>query len=182
MSYIGICFFTKEMPSEHDLAHFPKCKSDNAIVIKYNRDKLKMFFETHRTNPLHPCFHDVIYDEVPTKLEQYDGWSFLVDEDETGCKQYKTIYGILHEHPRELDKLIFMLYTRINNRFEKQNEERIIIAGRNIPKHNDNTTGYQIPIPMNLIDTIYVYPQVKDKYKENLYEIPFMSNKIKVNP
>lgn len=178
MSYIGICCFTKERPLGHHLNHFPKCQKRNAIAIEYNRDGLKGFFETHRTHPLCPCFHDVIYDESPTKLEQCDDWSFLVKKDEFGNKTYKTIPRILHEHPRELDKFIFMLYTRINSRFETQKEERIIIAGCNVPKHNEETAGYTIPIPENLIEAIYVYPEVKEEYRNKLYEIPSISSKI----
>lgn len=33
MSHIGICCFTKEMPSGAKLACFPECKRNNAIVI-----------------------------------------------------------------------------------------------------------------------------------------------------
>lgn len=178
MSHIGICCFTKEMPSGAKLACFPECKRNNAIVIKYNRDKLKEFFETHRVHPLYPCFHDVIYDKVPTKLDKFDEWSFLVGKDELGNRLYKTIPGILHEHPRELDKLIFILYTRIKSRFENQKEERIIIAGRNIPKHNNETTGYQIQIPIEVIDTVYVYSSVTEDFREELNEILSIANKI----
>ena len=120
----------------------------------------------------------MIYDKVPTKLNQFDEWSFLVEKDELGNNLYKTITGILHEHPREIDKLIFMLYTRIKSRFEKQKEERIIIAGRNIPKHNNETIGYQIQIPADVIDTVYVYSSVAEDFRERLNEIPYIANKI----
>lgn len=177
MSYIGICCFTKEKPIGRNLINFPRCREDNAIVIKYNRNKLKNFFEKHPKYPLLPCFHNVIYDKNPTKLEQFDKWSFLV-KDDFGNRKYKTIQGLLHEHPRELDKLIFMLYTRINSRFEKQNEERIIIAGRNVPKHNNETIGYKIQISADVIDTVYVYSSVAEDFREKMNEIPSIANKI----
>lgn len=178
MTYMGICCFTKIQPLGSELTHFPRCQKDNAIVIKYKREKLTQFFETHRCYPLYPCFHDVIYDEEPTKLEQFDSWSFLVSKNKFGLKTYKTIPGILHEHPRELDNLLFMLYTRINNKYEAQKEERIIIAGRNVPAHNPETQGYQIAIPTELIDAIYVYPNVKLEYLEKLKNITCISDKI----
>ena len=71
-----------------------------------------------------------------------------------------------------------MLYTQINSRFEKQNEERIIIAGRNVPKHNNETIGYNIQIPADVIDTVYVYSSVAEDFREKMNEIPSIANKI----
>ena len=110
MEHTGICCFTTECPDDKIIKKFPKCSNGNSICIEYDRHKLEEFFLNHRTAPIYPCFIPVIYDDNPTKLQTNGEWSILWNKDENG-EIYKTIPGILHEHPRELDRFIRMLLT-----------------------------------------------------------------------
>ena len=127
MEHTGICCFTTECPDVKTIRKFPKCSNGNCICIEYDRQKLEEFFLNHRATPIYPCFTSVIYDDNPTKLQTDGEWSILWKKDENG-ELYKTIPGILHEHPRELDTFIRMFLTRINSKFKGQKEERIILG------------------------------------------------------
>ena len=177
MEHTGICCFTTECPDVKTIRKFPKCSNGNSICIEYDRHKLEEFFLNHRTAPIYPCFIPVIYDDNPTKLQTNGEWSILWNKDENG-EIYKTIPGILHEHPRELDRFIRMLLTRINSQFKGQKEERIILGGRNIPNHDNDLLGYRIPIPEDTIKNVIVYPAVHKSYVEKLEAITFIKDKI----
>lgn len=177
MSFTGICCFTKYLPSLKELRHFPKCTKGNAICIEYNKNSLQDFLVNKSKHSIYPCFNEVVYSPNPTKIEMCDEWSILWEKDENGCL-YKTIPSILNEHPREFDKFIRILLTRIDLKFEKQSEERIILGGTNIPPHDDKTRGYKITIPSNCISKVYIYPKVSVEYIEKLYKIDSIKNKI----
>lgn len=177
MAHTGICCFTTKLPSSSAIGKYPRCSTARGICIEYDREKLSNFFESHRQYPLHPTFQKVVYDEEPTKLETCDEWSILWGKYDDGTKLYRTIPEILHSHPREFDKFIFKLLTRINSQYSKQHEERIILGGRNIPSHDD-VEGYKIEIPSECINRIIVYPKVSKKFKEQLSSIKGLERKI----
>ena len=177
MEHTGICCFTTECPDDKIIKKFPKCSNGNSICIEYDRQKLEEFFLNHRATPIYPCFTSVIYDDNPTKLQTDGEWSILWKKDENG-ELYKTIPGILHEHPRELDTFIRMFLTRINSKFKGQKEERIILGGCNIPSHDNNLLGYCIPIPEDTVKNVIVYPTVHKSYVDKLGDISFIEKKI----
>lgn len=177
MSHTGICCFTNELPNNEIAKKFPKCSKGNCLCIEYDRRGLEEFFLNHRSTPICPCFIPVVYDDNPTKLETCDKWSFLWSEDENG-KFYKTIPGILYEHPRVFDSFIRILLTRLSSRFSAQKEERIILGGCNIPSHDENLLGYRVSIPEDLINTIIVYPNVNTDYVNQLKAITSIKDKI----
>jgi hypothetical protein len=155
MSYIGICCFTNVLPESNGLGKYPQCKSGNAICIEYNKLELERFFNNHKRFPLHPCFNPVLYSKEPTKLECDGEWHILWEETEVG-KVYKSIPGLIHEHPRKIDLFVLRLLTRISSRFRFQHEERIILAGRNIPPHTKEIKGYKIEVSTSYINKIRV--------------------------
>lgn len=177
MSHTGICCFTKNRPTQNEIRKFPRCSMGNAICIEFDKEGLVEFFRSHKKCPQDNCFHDVVYDENPTKIEQYDEWSILWETNGNG-KLYKTIPGILYEHPRGLDKFIFMLLTRINSKFSAQREMRIILGGRNIPSHEKELKGYRLDIPNSLITKVWIYGNSKKDLIEEVQSIPEIKDKI----
>ena len=77
MGYIGICCFTTELPTSDELRHFPNCGNGRGICIEYDTAKLEDFFAKDSKIPIPPIFHDVIYDNEPTKLDTCGDWSIL---------------------------------------------------------------------------------------------------------
>lgn len=177
ISKIGICCFTRKHPQKSLLKRFPKCYNGSAICLEYNKRELISFFENHPTHPLHPCFHKVSYARNPTRLEMCGDWSVLWDI-HNGYKEFRPLASILYSHPREFDKFIFKLLTRINSKFKKQHEERIIIGGCNIPDLSPDILGYKIKIPESLINRIYIYPNVSSKFRNELMKIESFKAKI----
>ena len=177
MSYTGICCFTKELPSSTQINHFPNCTNKNCISIEFDKVKIEDFFKTHRCYPIYPCFNEVVYSKEPTKLETCDQWSILWETIDNVCI-YKTIPGIVHEHPRNFDEFIRKLLTRIDSKFQDQKEERIILGGCNIPQHAEETKGYKIGIPSDAILKIHVYPGVKKEFIAKLKGIDSIRDKI----
>lgn len=177
MSHIGICCFTRHLPTKSQIKKFSGCKSGKAICIEYNRAALAEFFEKHPQYPIVPCFRRIQYASKPTILESLDQWSILWDT-YNGFKTYKTIPGILNEHPRVFDEFIFRLLTRISSKFKHQEEERIILGGCFIPSHEPNVTGYRIPIPNEITTYIYVYPSTPLKFKHSISQITELKDKI----
>lgn len=177
MAKTGICCFTRNIPRKNSLGAFPKCGSENAICIEYDKYKLTSFFETHPRYPLYPCFHKVEYSQNPTRLEMLDDWSILWSV-ETNHKEYRTLPGILNSHPRELDKFLFKLLSRLSSKFKRQKEERIIIGGRNIPDLSDDSPGYKIPIPEDAITRILVYKNVPQNWIEELLKSDILRKKV----
>lgn len=173
----GICCFTREFPKKSKLKRFPGCKSGKAICIEYDRQKMETFFERHITFPIVPCFRKVLYSIHPTKLETCDEWSILW-EIGNGYKRYRTIPNILHSHPRDLDELLYKLFTRISSQFKHQKEERIILGAGQVASYGINTKGYKIPIPNETIRKVYVYPNVPQKYKSTISQITELNDKI----
>lgn len=177
ISHTGICCFTKQQPTQSTIKKFPGCSDGNAMCIEFDKTGVEEFFKSHRNYPQGYCFHDVVYDENPTKIEQLDEWCILWEANEDG-KLYKTIPGLLHEHPREHDKFIFILLTRINAKFSVQEETRIILGGRNIPSHEKELKGYKLEIPDSLITKIWIYGRPKNEFMREMYSISEIKDKI----
>lgn len=113
----------------------------------------------------------------PTKIESIDDWSILWKIGD-GYKEYRTIPGILHSHPRVLDEFLFKLLTRISSRYKRQKEERIILGAGMIPSHDPLLLGYKVSIPLESLEKVYVYPKVSEEWIKNLEEIEQLSGKI----
>ena len=177
MGKIGICCFTISRPSFYGISRFPGCKRGKGICIEYNKEVLEDFFNNHNSYPLNPCFRQIEYTDKPTRLEMLDDYSILWEKTEYG-KWYRTLPEILHSHPRELDKFLFKLLTRIDKKFKRQKEERIILGGRSIPDLNPDLKGYKIYIPTETINRIYVYPLVPQLWKENLQNIEAVKERL----
>lgn len=178
MSYTGLCCFTKVLPTNKRLKHFPKCSNGNCVCIEFDKDELEKSFISHTRYPIYPCFNEVVYSPKPTKIDTCDEWSILWKILEDGNVLYKTIPAIWNEHPRERDKFFRMLLTRLNSRFEYQKEERIILGGRNIPPHTEKTTGYRINIPPHAILKIHIYPNVDKEFIKRIRSINAINEKI----
>ena len=177
MSHTGICCFTRKRPHKSKLKNFPGCGSGKAVCVEFNREMLESFFERHRQHPIVPCFRQVLYSIHPTKIESIDDWSILWEIGD-GYKEYRTIPGILHSHPRVLDEFLFKLLTRISSRYKRQKEERIILGAGMIPSHDPSLLGYKVSIPIEALEKIYVYPKVSEEWIKNLEEIEQLSGKI----
>lgn len=177
MSHTGICCFTRKRPHKSKLRNFPGCSSGKAVCIEFNREILESFFERHRQHPIVPCFRQVLYSMHPTKIESIDDWSILWEIGE-GYKEYRTIPGILHSHPRVLDEFLFKLLTRISSRYKQQKEERIILGAGMVPSHDPSLLGYKVSFPIEAIEKIYVYPKVSEEWIKNLEGIEQLSGKI----
>lgn len=167
MSHTGICCFTSTAPDDKRLTNFRKCRGGKGICIEFDKCKIEQFFNNHNNYPLYPCFHKVNYTDNPTKLETDGAYSILWKTTPYG-KEYKTLKGLMHDHPRERDKLIFKILSTIDKRFESQKELRMILGGRNIPDHDPNLKGYKIYIPDDAINRILVYPGVSEKWFDRL--------------
>ena len=177
LSNTGICCFTRELPLKSRLRKFPGCTSANAICIEYDKQKIESFFERHRTYPIVPCFRKIQYSHYPTKIDSCDEWSILWKIGE-GYKMYRTIPNILYSHPRELDKLIYILLTRISSKFKRQKEERIILGAALAPSDQNSAKGYRIPIDNDMIRHVYIYAGVSHKQKFIISQIPNIKDKI----
>ena len=177
MSHTGICCFTRKLPHKSKLRNFPGCSSGKAVCIEFNRKILESFFERHRQHPIVPCFRKVIYSLQPTKIESIDDWSILWAIGD-GYKEYKTIPGILHSHPRVFDEFLYKLLTRISSRYKRQKEERIIIGAGMVPSDDPSLLGYKVSIPIESIAKIYVYPKVSEKWIKELEGIEQLRGKI----
>ena len=178
LGHTGICCFTQEYPTSQDISHFPKCKEGKGVCIAYNKNGVEQFLREHSIPRITRGFNKVVYDEDPTRIETCDEWSILWEKFED-FKYYRTIKEIfLSSHERDRDEFLYKLFTRINSRFSYQKEERLILGGVFIPSHDADIKGYKIPIPINLIEKILVYPKVPRKWGDELNKIGSIKNKI----
>lgn len=177
LSYTGICCFTKEFPAVKNLSVFPKCSGGNAICVEYNKAEIEKCFVSSTGHPMGKCFHKVVYAKYPTKIQQDGEWSFLWKKTKDG-EIYETIPGLLYSHPRKFDEFVIMLMTRLNMKFKKQKEERIILGGINIPPHNTKARGYKISIPPSSINRVWVYPMADEQLIDKLKGISDIKGKL----
>jgi hypothetical protein len=152
MRHIGICCFTTHMPNREEKNQFPK--GYRSMVIEFDKECLSEYF-LNSQYAIANCFYPIKYTDNPIKVEQDGNYHYLYDKGDWG-EHYKSIKE-LAIHPRYVDRFIFFLLTRLNERFSIQKEERIILSGHNIKEFDDNVAGYKIQIPRKCIRKIYFY-------------------------
>lgn len=173
-SFTGICCFTRCHPKKEAFQNFPGCKH-YGVCVEFDKLALEDFFYKP-TYHINPCFLDVQYAKCPTQLEQDGEWRILT-EDNGEWKKYQNTKDM---DPKKFDQLIRLFLSRVSDKFSRQQEERIILGGINIPPHDETTKGYKIKIPNDLIHRIYVHPKCPDKFIEQLYKIHTIKGKIEL--
>lgn len=173
MRHIGICCFTKVIPSCKDKLKFPN--GHNSIVIEYDKTAIKEFFYNSKYANAN-CFKSVIYTNEPIRIIKDDEYHYLYSEDEKGCF-YKSIKE-LKLHPRYIDDFLFFLLTRLNTKFKIQKEERIIFSGHNIKEFNEDINGYSITIPPECIKHIHYYSKCDSNFLDSISELGYDINTI----
>ena len=162
--HIGICCFTEELPPFDIWKHFPSGK--NGVFIEYDKEILENHFISQYG--LGDCFKKAQYYNEPTIFQTTDDNNHLLwNIDQDGGLWYKPLAEIEIDE-RLRDELFLKMFTRISNRFESQNESRIILGGHNITKYNNLVKGYKIPIPNESILAIYLHPTTPASIKEEL--------------
>lgn len=166
MAHIGICCFTKDIPRAQDRFAFPNGKK--SICIEYDREKIANYFLNVLGMP--DCFKEVVYSNTPIKVETDGNYHILMRKDEDG-DLYESILQMKYDPKHFMDKLLFFLLTRINERYSRQKECRIIWAGFRIKESEDK--GYHINIPNNCIKYIYIYPDTPNDFKESIMSLGY---------
>jgi hypothetical protein len=162
---IGICCFTEYLPKDEKWKCFPK--GHNGIFIEYNREKLEQYFLDKYF--LGDCFKKVEYlkDQLLLRSSTEDDYDILWDVCEDG-ELYLSIRGDIERDAKKMDEFILKLLTRINIKFKEQNELRIILSGCRIPSRKPDLKGYQVPIPSDFIERIYVLPKTPENFINQL--------------
>ena len=175
MDKIGICCFTKSLPKRKNLHKFPNGK--HSICIEYEVKVLEDWFLNHYG--IYNPFKDIEYSECPTKIEADGEYHILMEEKENG-RIYESVRALVHS-PRDFEKLIILLLTRLHSKYHKQNETRIIWGGFHLNDFKTSEQGYKVTVPNEAISSIFVYKDLADssKYLSQLLEIPSISNIIK---
>lgn len=173
MDNIGICCFTKKMPSKRDLGKFPR--GGKSICIRYNKKKLEDFFENSKYALANP-FNDVVYDDEPTKIETDGSYHILWEKQEFG-NIYRSINNIFADF-RTTDKLFQKLLTRINSKYREQRELRIILGGRNLADLDTAQPGYKIVIPECAVSKVYLFSNSESSFCKELGKIDYLKDKI----
>jgi len=169
ISYCGICCFSESLPKEKDWRLFPKGSSEG-IIIEYDKEKIEQYFIQHYS--LGDCFKKVEYLSNPLIIESSssDGFDILWEIDENGIL-YKSLRGEIERDEKLMDTFFQKLFTRINKKYEAQNELRIILGSRNIADKTPDIKGYKIPIPLSAIVKIYVGSKTPKSYIKKLRKI-----------
>ena len=172
MDNIGICCFTKKLPSKKNLGLFPNGKK--SICVEYNKN----IIEEHFLNKfaLAQPFKNVIYDAQPTKFESDGNYHILTKKNKEG-RLYQSIYEIFSDI-RKIDKLFELLLTRINMEYSKQKELRIILGGRILENLDTSLAGYKIEIPKDAISKIYLLNNPNLSFCQELEKISSIKNKL----
>lgn len=173
MDNIGICCFTKKLPPKKNLELFPNGKK--SICIEYNKKIIEDYFLNSRYALAHP-FKNVLYDKEPTKIESDGNYHILTKKFKDGFL-YQSIYDIFSDI-KKVDKLFELLLTRINIKYRKQNEIRIILGGRNLEQLNTSLAGYKIEIPEEAINKIYLLNNPGLSFCQELEKISSIKNKL----
>lgn len=172
MDNIGICCFTKKLPSKKTLGLFPNGKK--SICVEYNKNIIEEHF-LNRYALAHP-FKNVIYDNQPTKIEGDGNYHILTKKFKDGCL-YQSVYEIFSDI-RKVDKLFELLLTRINAKYSRQKEMRIILGGRILENLDTSLAGYKIEIPKDAISKIYLLNNPSFTYCQELEKISSIKGKL----
>lgn len=169
ISLSGICCFSKSLPEFNVWKKFPGGYS--GIFIEYDKEKLEEHFICRYG--IGNCFKDVEYLDNHLKIisSTENGYDVLWTIDVEGGMIYKSLEGCIMRDAREMEKLIYKLLTRINIKYSRQNETRIILGGRNIPDRSPDTKGYKIPVPVDFIKKIYIRPSTPQAFVDELRRV-----------
>ena len=173
MDNIGICCFTKKLPQRNNLRFFPN--GTKSICIEYNQSLLEDYFLNSRFALAYP-FKNVIYCKEPTKIESDGSYHILTKKHKDGC-EYSSICDFFSDI-RKVDKLFKLLLTRINERYNKQKEKRIILGGRILEFLDVSQPGYKIEIPADAISKIYIFNNPKSSFCQTIDMIGYLKDKI----
>lgn len=148
---MGICCFTKELPSKSKWKKFPKCY--NGIAIEFDKEKLLNHFAS--SYGLGDCFKTVDYLKSPTIFKSYSEHDILWEEYEDGCL-YKSLREIITD-PKTLDKFFLKMFTRLSDKYKNQNEQRILLKNKLVEEFGGEIyeNGYKIRIPKDAIKRIF---------------------------
>ena len=172
MDNVGICCFTKKIPSNKNLGLFPNGRK--SICVEYKKNIIEKHF-LNRYALAHP-FKNVVYDDQPTKIKSDGNYHILIKKYKDGCL-YQSIYEIFSDI-RKVDKLFELLLTRINAKFSKQKEMRIILGGRILENLDTSLAGYKIEIPPDAISKIYLHNNPSLSYCQKLEKISSIKGKL----
>lgn len=164
---IGICCFTKELPQKNNWNRFPK--GGNGFFIEYDKEILERHFLQGN------CFRNVEYYHNPLKFSSYrDHYDIEWERNEDGIL-YRSLREIENDI-RLLDQLFLKMFTRINIKYKKQNEVRIILAGVNAPNLEHTDIGLRKNIPTNSIKNIYLKSNSKGENVKKIIEVCSLKN------
>ena len=172
MDNLGICCFTKKLPSKKNLIKFPNGRK--SICVEYNKKIIEDYF-INKYALAHP-FKNVIYDAQPTKIESDGNYHILTKKYKDGCL-YQSIYEIFSDI-KKVDKLFELLLTRINAKYSMQKEMRIILGGRILENLDTSLAGYKIGIPKDAISKIYLLNNPSLSYCQELEKISSIKGKL----
>lgn len=173
MDDAGICCFTKDLPQDNELNNFPN--GNKSLCIEYNKAVLEEFF-FNEIYAMHNPFKEVEYAEKPTVIKADGDYHIMTKKIPDGAI-YESIYTLFKD-PKKIDELIWMLLTRLNTKFYKQKELRIIIGGRNLHNVEDQGNGYNVQIPEEAISRVYLYQNPGVDYINQLLNIPIPKDNI----
>ena len=171
---IGICCFTDKLLTYSSRKRFPR--GMKSICVEYNKNMLEHHF-LYSQYALANCFKEVSYYTNPTMFSKDGDYHIVTQEDENGF--WSEPVRLLINDPKKMDKLLWMMFTRIDKRFQAQREWRIVLAGRNIPSFDDNILGYKVPIPEDAITAIHTYPNTPQEFIERIKQIEHLSPKLR---
>lgn len=174
MRHIGVCCFTKELPSNKQRNYFPH--KTNTVCIEYNKTMLEEFF-LHSHYALANCFKDVEYFNEPIMFKKDDGYHIITQQNQNGILS-ESVKSIFYNE-RNLNNFFWKLLTRIDDKFINQKELRIVLAGRNITNTDKQVRGYKVEIKQEAINAIYIYPKTKKSFIERLKDTEWIASKIK---
>ena len=168
ISLYGICCFSKSLPELKYWEIFPK--GHNGVFIEYYKEKLEAYFISKYGYG--NCFKDVEYLDKHLKIisSTEDGYDVLW-EIHNDYILYKSIMGSITRDAKVMEEFLFKLLTRINIKYSRQNETRIILGGRNIPDSSPDTKGYKIPVPVDFIKKIYIRPSTPQAFVDELRRV-----------
>ena len=162
---VGICCFTKELPPENNWKDFPK--GHNGIFIEYDKNTLDEYFVNNFG--IGDCFKNVEYLDNPLVFDSYSTHDVVWEITSDGII-YKSLREI-ENNPKLMDGLFLRMFTRINRKYDKQKEQRIILGGRNIPDTSPGIAGYKISIPSNAIKKIYLHSKTPSAIVDELEKL-----------
>ena len=163
MRHIGICCFTSKRPTYNQRKNFPN--GNNSICVEYDKVLLETFF-LNNEYALANCFMSVEYFKNPTIFVKDGEYHIITKEDKNGYLS-ESIKSICYNE-KALDRFMWTLFTRIDKKFKRQKESRIILAGRNITQFDDSICGYRVDIPSEAIKNIYIYENTPIDFVDKL--------------